>query len=285
MKGTDSTAAAAGAGAAGPAGAPDGAVAGATAAGSAGAAGAPDGAAAGAPDGAAAGAGREERRTPVPRRDALGGNASGSLSGTGSSDTGARTESPTAMIRIAKIAEGDAEGGGKAPGGLEAGAGDAADDATASGTEGDESARKRGAGGGSLRGRGGVAIGRSAFAASFAASPAPSAGSEGIVALGEGFAIATSGNEGLERRRIGGGWLSGATAASVVVDVVGGSFNVGTLPEKEIVGASGAFSALAEALRSGPSPGRADGGADAAPDSRLGLGGGASFRENGGDES
>jgi hypothetical protein len=204
----------------------------------------------------------------------------------GSSDAEGRTESPTAMMRIAKIAEGDAEGGGKAPGGLEAGA--VAGAAAAAGTEGDESARKRGAGGGSLRGRGGVAIGRSAFAVSFAASAA-SAGSEGDRAPGAAFAVATSGNEGLERRRIGGGWLSGATAevsaASLGVEVAGGSFNVGTLPEKEIVGAIGAFSALAEATRSGPSPGRADGGADAAPESRLGLGGGASLRENGGDES
>ena len=37
----------------------------------------------------------------------------------------------------------------------------------------------------------------------------------------------------------------------------------------------GAFNALAEATRSGPSPGRAEGGAEAAPESRLGLGGGA----------
>jgi len=173
-------------------------------------------------------------------------------------------------MRIAKIAEGDAEGGGKAPGGVDAGV------------------LAGGAGGGSLRGRGGVVIGRSAFAVSFAASVART-GSEGDRVLGAEVPTVTSANEGLERRRIGGGWLSGATApadGAVSFDVdVGGSFNVGTLPENEIVGAIGGFSALAEATKSGPSPGRAEGGADAAPESRLGLGGGASLRENGGDES
>ena len=61
-----------------------------------------------------------------------------------------------------------------------------------------------------------------------------------------------------------------------------------------MLGASGAFSALAEASKSGPSPGgrpeggaeaAPDGGAEAAPESRLGFGGGASLRDSGGAES
>src|SRR3954465_13410416 len=61
---------------------------------------------------------------------------------------------------------------------------------------------------------------------------------------------------------------------------------VGTpCPENEIVGAIGAFKALAEASKSGPSSGRPDGGAEAACESRLGLGGGASLRDIGGVES
>jgi len=149
---------------------------------------------------AAVGAGRELRRTVVPRREADGGYEFGSRSGVGSCAVGARTESPTAMMRIAKIAEGEVDGGGK-PGGLEAGA----DGAAESGTEGEESVRKRG-GGGSLRGRGGVAIGRSAFAVSFpSAASAASAGSEGVRAALGMLTVLTSGNEGFERRRIGGG--------------------------------------------------------------------------------
>jgi len=120
------------------------------------------------------------------------------------------------MMRIAKIADCEADGAGK-PGGLdgEAELGTAAEagaeGAGASGTEGDESARNRGPGG-SLRGRGGVAIGRGATEVSFAAgaSPATSAGSEGMrtlggVATGGTFGAPSSENEGLERRRIGGG--------------------------------------------------------------------------------
>jgi hypothetical protein len=108
------------------------------------------------------------------------------------------------MMRIAKIAEGDAEGGGNPGGGLEADAGGGAPE---SGTAGEESVRTRGAGGGSLRGRGGVALGRSAFAVSFAgvASPLARTGSEGVRALGVAFDAGTSGNEELERRRMGGG--------------------------------------------------------------------------------
>jgi len=116
-------------------------------------------------------------------------------------------------MRIAKIAEGEVDGGGNPGGGFEpetgAGAGaDGEDGAGAAATEsGTESARRRGPGG-SLRGRGGVAIGFSAFAVSFAAaaSAEPSAGSDGIrVLLGDAIAAATSGNDGLGRRRIGGG--------------------------------------------------------------------------------
>jgi hypothetical protein len=98
------------------------------------------------------------------------------MSGVGSCATGGRTESPTAMMRIAKIADVEVDGGGK-PDGLELGADVEVDGggkpdvleaggggaAAISGTEGDESLRKRGPGG-SLRGRGGDAIGRSAVA-------------------------------------------------------------------------------------------------------------------------
>lgn len=122
------------------------------------------------------------------------------MSGVGSCAAGGRTESPTAMMRIAKIAELAADGGGN-PGGLDAGAG-GTDGAAASGTDGDESLRRRGPGG-SLRGRGGEAIGRSAFEF---ACPVPmsagSAGSEGVRALP---AAPMSGKDGFERRRIGGG--------------------------------------------------------------------------------
>jgi hypothetical protein len=107
------------------------------------------------------------------------------------------------MIRIAKIAEGEVGGGGNPDGGFEPAAGGGA----ASGTEGDESARMRGAGGGSLRGRGGAAIGRRAFAVSFAAAVSllASAGSDGVRALVDTFTVDRSGNDGFERRRIGGG--------------------------------------------------------------------------------
>jgi hypothetical protein len=102
------------------------------------------------------------------------------------------------MMRIAKIAD---EDGGVDGGALDAGAGGSAE----SGTEGDKP--RAGRGGGSLRGRGGEAIGRSACALAFAAaaSLADSPGSEGIRALSEAFAFPTSGIEGCERRRIGGG--------------------------------------------------------------------------------
>ena len=56
-------------------------------------------------------------------------------------------------------------------------------------------------------------------------------------------------------------------------------------PAKEMVGGIGAFKALADASKSGPSGGRPEGGAEAAPESRLGLGGGASLRDRGGVES
>ncbi|MEI9953323.1 MAG: hypothetical protein WDO74_31200 [Pseudomonadota bacterium] len=89
------------------------------------------------------------------------------------------------MMRIAKIADD--------VGGTEAGAGGAAE----SGADGDES----------LRGRGGEAIGRSAFEfAVAAASPAESAGSEGIRALVDAAGSGLPGGmEECERRRIGGG--------------------------------------------------------------------------------
>lgn len=164
----------------------------------------------------AAGAGREERRTPVPRRDAFGASSFGSASLTGSCATGGRAESPTAMMRIAKMAEGEVDGGGNPGGGLEAdGAGAAEVEARAFGeaasdVAGDESARKRGPGG-SLRGRGGLAIGRGAFEASFGlgASPPAFVDSDGVV-LGVSLAAValpggTSAKEGLERRRMGGG--------------------------------------------------------------------------------
>jgi hypothetical protein len=67
-----------------------------------------------------------------------------------------------------------------------------------------------------------------------------------------------------------------------------GLSNIGSpAAENEIVGAIGAFSAPAEARRSGPSPGAGgrDGGDDTAPESRFGLGGGASLRDSGGVES
>src|SRR4051812_32395482 len=198
------------------------------------------------------------------------------MSGVGSCAAGGRTESPTAMMRIAKIADDD---GGVDGGALDAGAGGI----TESGTDGHESRAGRG-GGGSLRGRGGEAIGRGALELAFAApvSPADSAGSEGIRAALALLASPVSGIEGFERRRIGGGWLSGATGA--VAPVAPGSAKPGLSnvsspdAENEIVGAIGAFSALAEASRSGPSPGGREGGADAAPESRFGLGGGASLR-------
>jgi hypothetical protein len=106
------------------------------------------------------------------------------------------------MMRIAKIAGVAVDDGGGNPGGVEAGAGGAPE----SGTDGDESVRKRG-GGGSLRGRGGVAIARGAFASAGAgaASLSGSAGSEGVRALPGAFGSLASGIEGLERRRIGGG--------------------------------------------------------------------------------
>jgi len=119
------------------------------------------------------------------------------MSGVGSCAAGGRTESPTAMMRIAKIAELVVDGGGN-PGGLEAGAGGAA----TSGTDGDESLRRRGPGG-SLRGRGGEAIGRSAF--EFACPVPMSAGSAGSEGVRVPLAAPTSGKEGFERRRIGGG--------------------------------------------------------------------------------
>jgi len=105
------------------------------------------------------------------------------------------------MMRIAKIAEevGGDDGGGN-PGWFAAGA----DGSVASGTEGDESLRRRGPGG-SLRGRGGEAIGRSAFALAAPASPDESAASEGVRALIDDFASLASGIDGFERRRIGGG--------------------------------------------------------------------------------
>lgn len=110
------------------------------------------------------------------------------------------------MIRMAKIADDEVDGGGNPGGGLEPDAGAGTGSAAASGTDGEESARKRGAGG-SLRGRGGVAIGRNALAVSFAAAVSliASVGSDGIRAFGEETAVATSGNEGLDLRRIGGG--------------------------------------------------------------------------------
>jgi len=195
-------------------------------------------------------------------------------------------------MRIAKIAEGDVDGGGNPGGGFEpdaAGAGADGEDgagAAAAAESGTESARRRGPGG-SLRGRGGVAMGFNAFGVSFApaASAEPSAGSDGVRVLGAAPAVATSGNDGLGRRRIGGGWLSGAIPPAASTASTVGSFNVGVAPANEIVGAIGALSALAEAAKSGPSPGRTEGGTDAAPESRLGFGGGASLRANGGEES
>jgi hypothetical protein len=104
------------------------------------------------------------------------------------------------MMRIAKMADDD---GGVEGGALDAGAAASAE----SGTDGAESRTGRGGGGGSLRGRGGEAIGRSAFALAFPtpASLSEIAGSEGIRALSEALASPASGIEGLERRRIGGG--------------------------------------------------------------------------------
>jgi hypothetical protein len=63
--------------------------------------------------------GRELRRTLVPSREADGGYESGSRSGALSCVAGGRTESPTAMMRIAKIA--DEDGGTDAGAGLAAG--------------------------------------------------------------------------------------------------------------------------------------------------------------------
>ena len=80
-----------------------------------------------------------------------------------------------------------------------------------------------------------------------------------------------------------------AVGASSAAAIAGLSKVGSPLAENEMVGASGAFNALAEAVKSGPSAGRpeaeAPGGADAAPESRLGLGGGASLRDSGGVES
>lgn len=79
--------------------------------------------------------------------------------------------------------------------------------------------------------------------------------------------------------------MGAATAVAASLELAGGPSRVGSPPANAMVGAMGAFNALDEASRSGPSEGRADGGAEAAPESRLGFGGGASLREKGGEES
>ncbi len=119
------------------------------------------------------------------------------MSGVVSWAAGERTESPTAMMRIAKIADDE---GGTEGGGLEAGAGGSPPWATA----GDESLRRRGPGG-SLRGRGGAAIGAFGVALVSPSAPAASAGCEGVRTLLGALASLLPGIEGLERRRIGGG--------------------------------------------------------------------------------
>ena len=93
------------------------------------------------------------------------------------------------MMRIAKMAD---EFGGVDAGGLESGAGSA--------TAGDESERKRGPGE-SLNGRGGVARGTLEIAL---VAPESSGASEGSEA-GRGLSAPTSGIDGFERRRMGGG--------------------------------------------------------------------------------
>ena len=93
------------------------------------------------------------------------------------------------MMRIAKIAD---ELAGVGAGGLEGGA--------ASATAGDESERRRGPGG-SLRGRGGVGRGTPEIALIAPESSGARAGSE----AGRGLSAPTSGNDGFERRRMGGG--------------------------------------------------------------------------------
>ena len=151
-------------------------------------------------------AGRELRRTLVPRRDAEGGYESGSRSGAFSCTAGGRTESPTAMMRIAKIA--DEEGGAALAGG--------------------GSLRGRAAGGGSLRGRGGDVIGRGGADTPLGgvSSGARGAGSEEASEPADAVSDGSEGARappcpspsseaiaGFERRRgMGGGWLSGADA-------------------------------------------------------------------------
>ncbi len=155
-------------------------------------------------------AGRELRRTLVPRRDAEGGYESGSRSGV-SLTTGGRTESPTAMMRIAKIADDE--------GGVELGAAEigAASLPLLTSAGGGGSLRGRG-GGGSLRGRGtaadsgrgGVDAAFNAFSAAARASSSstepraePNVGSDGGRPA---TSFASALNDGFERRRgIGGG--------------------------------------------------------------------------------
>ena len=114
------------------------------------------------------------------------------MSGVGSCAAGGLTESPTAMMRMAKIAD-------------EVGATGVGADATLASRSrgpGDESLRRRGPGG-SLRGRGGTAIGRGAFETALVTpeSSGPSAGSEGVRVPASLSAI-----DGFERRLgIGGG--------------------------------------------------------------------------------
>jgi len=98
--------------------------------------------------------------------------------------------------------------------------------------------------------------------------------------------------EGFERRRgIGGGWLSGGTErpALATCDPAGSTgvlVGVAAPGAYEMVGAMGAFNALDDDARSGTSPsGLGDGILEAIPESRFGLGGGASLRDNGGAES
>ena len=213
------------------------------------------------------------------------------------------------MMRIAKIADDeggteagalatDDEGGTEAgalatddEGGTEAGALPTGASSAETGTGGNE-------GNESPRGRGGEAIGRGPFELAFAASASSvaSPGSVGMRSPVEAFASPASGIEGCVRRRIGGGWMSdgsgSAAASGSGHESVSSSAAASASAENEMLGAIGGFKAFAAAKRSGPSPGpggrpeaEAPGGAEAAPESRLGFGGGASLRDKGGVES
>jgi len=208
---------------------------------------------------------------------------------------GGRDEVPTAMMRIAKIADDD--GGGTDGGGSlgEVAATGGASTAGAAVTGGISGGNGRPGGGlesgrGTgefIAGRGGAATGRGATATAeggAAATLGSKTGSEGErVASGwPNSSVSGTTKPGCDRRRRGGGELSGGASLGARGGALGSCSALS--PENEMVGAIGAFKAP-EATTASSAVSLAGGAFDGCPDSRRGFGGGASLRDGGDIES